>query len=284
MRSRGDLPGGERPKLRLKPGFGPGGVRIGAADVVEAPKPRGRAPGTVPPPVTPVHAMANARVVDIAVFNRMKERGETAGKVSKWLGVSAASAVMLLAGEHWQQDPLRIALFNEYRGTSLPVSGPEMGFAPADVIAQYGGASGKRKASRTPGEQAMVDLVKRSGVSGVLAEEVARALEMMAGAAEMPAERLDSAYFLEEVERKLALGLASLTPVKIAGASVGDLQKLVSMLVEKRALLRGEPTQIVSHRERRRIDEVLPMLVAAAQKRGVVLDLTARVVEEAGDA
>lgn len=229
----------------------------------------------------PVHAMANARVVDIATFQRMRDRGESALKISKWLGVAQASALALLAGKHWQQDPVRIALFNEYRGTNLPVSGPEMGFATPDVIGQFGGASGKRKVQRTPGEQAMVDMVKRAGVAPEFADEVAATIDKMSGTARMPGERLDGAYFLEEIERKLALALSSLTMEKIAGATVGDLQKLVSMLVEKRALLRGEPTQIVSHRDRLRIDEVLPMLVDAAKKRGVTLDMTARVVEVA---
>jgi hypothetical protein len=264
----GGLGGRERPKLRIKPGYEH--VR------------RGRAKGTVGPPEMPVHSMANARVVDIECFNRMRDRGEGPLKIARWLGVSRGSALMLLAGQHWQQDPVRIAKFNEYRGTSIPVEGVELGFVTPDLVTQYGGASGKRKVARTPGEQAMVDIVKRSGISGVQAEEVASTLDLMAGSAEMPAERLDTTYFLEAVERKLALALASLTSVKIADATVGDLQKLISMFVEKRALLRGEPTQIVSHRQRVEIDKVLPMLVEAAKRRGLnLIDVTPR--KEAAD-
>ena len=272
MSSRGDLPVRGQPKIQYKPGFGPGGVRVDAGT-----DRRGRPKVE---PVTPVHAMANARVVDIATFQRMRERGETAEKVARWLGVSAASARMLLDGKHWQQDPGRIALFNEYRGTNLPIEGPEMGFATPDVIAQFGGASGKRKVERTPGEQAMVDAVKRAGISPEIADEVARTVDEMAGTMRLASDRLDTAYFLEEVERKLALALASLTSTKLAEASVGDLQKVIGMFVEKRALLRGEPTQIVSHRQRVEIDKVLPMLVDAARKRGITLiDVAAREVE-----
>jgi len=229
----------------------------------------------------PVHAMANARVVDIVCFNRMKARGEPVGRDAKWMGVSSSTAQMLLDGEHWQQDPVRIAKFNEYRGASLPVEGPELGVAPPDVIAQYGGASGKRKAQRTPGEQWAVDAVKRAGVPAEIADEVAQTIDEMAGVARIPSERLDTAYFLDEVERKLALSLSSLTSTKLAEASVGDLQKVIGMFVEKRALLRGEPTQIVSHRQRVEIDKVLPMLVEAAKRRGLsLIDVTPRAVED----
>ena len=225
--------------------------------------------------------MANARVVDMATFLRMRERGERAGKISKWLGVSQASAVMLLAGTHWQQDPVRIALFNEYRGTNLPVSGPEMGIAPADVIERFGGASGKRKVARAPGEQWTVDAVKRMGVHPEQAGEVARRMSALAGHDLPVGERVDTAYLLEATETKLAKFYRALDDEVIAGMSGPDLVKAIGAFIEKRALLRGEPTQIVSHRERAKLDAILPLLVEAAKKRGVVLDLTARVVEEA---
>lgn len=235
------------------------------------------------PPELEIHAMANARVIDLAQFQRMKERGDNQAKVQRWLGLPAMTVKLLWAGQHWQQKPEKIAEFNEYRGTRIPVDGPEMGCPPEDVLKQYGGARGNAKVERTPGEQFMVDAAKRSGVSPEIAEDIAKTIDLMAGTAKMPNERLDTLYFQEEVEKKLALALQSLSMTKIAHASVGDLSKLISMLVEKRALLRGEPTQIVSHRDRASMDKVIPLLLAAAARRGVTLDLTPRAIEGSGE-
>ena len=176
---------------------------------------------------------------------------------------------LLVQGSHWQQNPELIRLFNAYRGTNIP----ETGIAPPDVLAQYGGPSGKKRKGSSPGEQATIELMKRAGVPAELAGQVAARIDANTGNAAPIPERLDSAYFLEMTEQKLAKFLRALDDQTIASMTGNDLVKAVSVFIEKRALLRGEPTQIVSHRDRQRIDEVIKMLWESAQKRGITLDL-----------
>lgn len=47
-----------------------------------------------------------------------------------------------------------------------------------------------------------------------------------------------------------------------------------------RQLLRGEPTQIVSIDDRKTLNELVPALVKAAQRRGIIIDGIGRTLEE----
>ena len=58
----------------------------------------------------------------------------------------------------------------------------------------------------------------------------------------------------------------------MAEASARDLGLIAGVLIEKRQLLRGEPTQIISDHERRKIHELMPELVAEAKRRGLTVD------------
>lgn len=58
----------------------------------------------------------------------------------------------------------------------------------------------------------------------------------------------------------------------LSEASARDLAMGVSQLIEKRALLRGEPTAIVSNLERETLHKLLPALVAEGVRRGLALD------------
>ena len=48
---------------------------------------------------------------------------------------------------------------------------------------------------------------------------------------------------------------------------------VAAILIDKRALLRGEPTQIVDVRDHRRMDEVGKELVQEMRRRGITLDV-----------
>jgi hypothetical protein len=68
--------------------------------------------------------------------------------------------------------------------------------------------------------------------------------------------------------------LASMTDRDIAKASLKDKAIAFGILTEKRQLLAGEPTQIVSFEERRKIPEMLLALSAELQRRGRTIDVT----------
>ena len=57
----------------------------------------------------------------------------------------------------------------------------------------------------------------------------------------------------------------------MADANYRDLCMGLGILVEKRQLLKGEPTQIISVDERKTLNQLLPPLIVEAQRRNVAI-------------
>ncbi len=89
--------------------------------------------------------------------------------------------------------------------------------------------------------------------------------------------------FVALIEDRAYLALKLLDPFAMLQASPRDRAIIASILLEKRQLLKGEPTQILGVEERAELDRVLPMLVREGQKRGMTIDLSADAVEEKFD-
>lgn len=85
----------------------------------------------------------------------------------------------------------------------------------------------------------------------------------------------------EMIGQKIHLMLSYLDD-KVAGeASARDLAMGISQLVEKQQLIRGEPTQIISDHERKKLNELAPLLMLEVQRRGLTIDVTPEVVSAA---
>src|SRR3990167_988763 len=89
---------------------------------------------------------------------------------------------------------------------------------------------------------------------------------------------LKTGRLLEVLEDKIARTLDWLDDEVLAKATAKDLAITLGILLEKRALLRGEPTQILAIEERLALNQLIPELVREAKHRGMVIDLN---VEEA---
>lgn len=87
----------------------------------------------------------------------------------------------------------------------------------------------------------------------------------------------------EMLGKKIHLLLSYIDDKVAAEASARDLSMGVAQLIEKQQLIRGEPTQIVSDHERKKLHELLPLAIAEARRRGLVVDgqVTGRSLEPA---
>lgn len=72
------------------------------------------------------------------------------------------------------------------------------------------------------------------------------------------------------LDDRIARTLQQLDEKEIATANAYQKTLIFAILFDKAQLLRGEPTQIVSHEQRQKIDELLPLLVDEARRRGVI--------------
>lgn len=95
-------------------------------------------------------------------------------------------------------------------------------------------------------------------------------------------DRLGTRDIIRKVEEKIGLVLHYLDEFAIAGASPRDLAIIFGIMVEKRQLLLGEPTQILSMQERKHINDLIPALLQEASHRGMTIDLTPGQYSEVG--
>ena len=95
--------------------------------------------------------------------------------------------------------------------------------------------------------------------------------------------RVGTRDLITRIEERLDLVMHYLDELGIASASPKDLAIIFGILVEKRQLLLGEPTQILSVDERKHINSLIPELIREARSRGMTIDLNPSQYEELGD-
>ena len=96
-----------------------------------------------------------------------------------------------------------------------------------------------------------------------------------------------------KIDERIGHALTYIDDYVMADANFRDLSMGVAQLIEKRQLLKGEPTQIVSVDERKTLNQLLPLLIQEAARRGVIVSpppmptqdaIEAAVVEVVADA
>lgn len=115
------------------------------------------------------------------------------------------------------------------------------------------------------------DLLKKSGISSKISYALVKRLRMKYTGAVYAARNLQTGQILEMLGKKIDHCAFYLDDKVLAEASARDLMLGMTALVEKRQLLRGEPTQIISDLERKNLNELLPLAIAEAQRRGLTI-------------
>lgn len=212
-----------------------------------------------------------ARVIDLPAMTRLLATGVGAKRLSRALGTTVATAQKLMAGTHWQQSPDKVAEFNRFHGASLAPDGTPT----AKDLEKHGGKYKLAISQDSEGDKDLRRMIEDAGVAPAHLDEAMRRLKLLGGAltvGDLPG-KPDTKYFQEQFDEKLKLALACLDPVTVASMTGEGLTRMVSMLVEKRALLRGEPTAIIRNEQRGGLDKVAALFLAEAARRGIALDL-----------
>lgn len=210
-----------------------------------------------------------ARVIDMAAYLRLRADEAGAPRIAKALGVTVSTAGRIMKGEHWQQQPDRVRLFNQLRGGSID---PETGIPTGDDLAKFGGLIEGPNRHTSESEKDVFAVMRAAGVrSDKIPEVVRRITALNGGAVEKPG-RFDTAMFAQMLDEKFWTALALLDDVTIASAGPRDLTQMISMLAEKRQLLRGEPTAIVRSDQRTGLDKVAALLLNEARRRGISVE------------
>lgn len=114
------------------------------------------------------------------------------------------------------------------------------------------------------------ELSRRCGISKQLGRLIAQRMETRYQQLKGGVERATTKSLVKGLEEALPLVLAQLKDKDlIEKSSYRELATGFGIMVEKRQLLLGEPTQIMSLEERRNLNEIAPEIVAEIEKRSL---------------
>lgn len=118
----------------------------------------------------------------------------------------------------------------------------------------------------------IAESLRNAGLPDAVGSGVVRRLRVRYNGEISELRNLKSKELLDLLNKKIHLALTYMDDQVMASANFRDLAMGITQMVEKHQLLKGEPTQIISDNERKKLHELLPALVAEAQRRGVTLE------------
>lgn len=124
-------------------------------------------------------------------------------------------------------------------------------------------------------DEVVAKLAKSAGFPHHVTQNFIKRLRVQGGAFKETVQKLGRRELVEKLDEKVALGLAYMDDFALSGMDGKDLAIMIGILIEKKQLLEGRPTQILSFEERKHLGELLPAYVREAQRRGITIDATA---------
>lgn len=118
------------------------------------------------------------------------------------------------------------------------------------------------------------DIAERSGMPSRTADRIVERMRKRHSAVTAKLRKVTTKELLAAIEDRAMAALEFLTDEKLAESSGRDLAVIFGILSEKRQLLRGEPTQILSIDERKNLSVLVPQLIKEAERRHLTVDMT----------
>lgn len=115
-------------------------------------------------------------------------------------------------------------------------------------------------------------LAKACGLPETTARQVIKRLETKYQPVTEAVTQVTNQSLLKQIDSKLPMLLDGITKEKVKDAQLREIAVAFGVLAEKRQLLRGEPTQILSHEERQNLDKLGPAILKEIKRRGMVVD------------
>lgn len=117
-------------------------------------------------------------------------------------------------------------------------------------------------------------LAKAVGLPQQTAHKIVQRLETRYMPLTKEIEKFTTKTILQKIDKALPQLLDRLGDQTLINESnLRDVSVATNILIDKRQLLRGEPTQILSIDERRALDDLAPVFLAEARRRGQIVDV-----------
>ncbi len=134
-----------------------------------------------------------------------------------------------------------------------------------------------------PSEARLGEIAEAVGLSPQVVSRFIEVMRTSYMAFTEEAREVSANEFLPLIDTRAKQLLQFMTPEKMAKAGIRDQAFAFSVLLEKRQLLRGEPTQILSVDDRRQMSALMPFMLKEAQRRGLMADVVTVEAEEADE-
>jgi len=122
--------------------------------------------------------------------------------------------------------------------------------------------------------EALREAARESGMKPALVKAMIKRLETRYAPVADEVKRLNMKAVVDELDKKIAMTMGYIDDHSLSEASFRDLAQGIGVLIEKRQLLSGLPTQNLDITARMQINEALPILLNEAKRRGITLDVT----------
>ena len=113
-------------------------------------------------------------------------------------------------------------------------------------------------------------LARRCGLPQKTAHQIVKRLETRYQPVVDEVKKVTTQSILSQIDEALPLALSRMSDEDLVKkASYRDLATGMGIMIDKRQLLRGEPTQILSLEKRQQMDALAPAIVAEIERRGL---------------
>lgn len=154
------------------------------------------------------------------------------------------------------------------RGAGL-ISGPALGVEHNDPGRA---AAVIEAAGAIPGLERVKEAIAASGLPRPVADSLIRRLAVKYNGVVTAVRNLKKHELSELLGNKIHLMLSYIDDKSAADANVRDLSLGAAQLIEKKQLVDGQPTVILSDADRKRLHELLPALIAEGRRRGITIE------------
>lgn len=117
-----------------------------------------------------------------------------------------------------------------------------------------------------------LDAGKRLGLPVKAIEDLRKRFQAADGTAIDVREKLETSELLKMIDEKIRLTFHYLDDYVLSKANAQSLMTTGGILIDKRQLLSGEPTHILSHADRQNMNDLLPALQAEVERRGLTIE------------
>lgn len=197
----------------------------------------------------------------------LKEQGRTRPEIASELGVGKQNVSNTITVIR-KKLGLTISKGNGGEQRITEIQHPEVAAAAIDA------ASDPTTKTRKEAIDKVNQTLKDAGVPGKVSYALVRRMSVKYADVVTEKKRLTTNEILETLDKDIGLVSSYIDDFVCAGANLRDLGLVKSALIEKRNLLRGEPTTIMSTEERAKLKDLLPALVVECRRRGITIEGT----------